>query len=156
MKRLQTQRGRVRLRDKDIFVPGNDVPHEEVDRDFGEEVPEREVYCYTIAGDHDYLDGQGNPALMDTEDEEAEDRAETFAMKVLTSSGTTRYFIKQGPDGRLFNPLGIDEWTHNKTRKGGDKVWHYHQVGSEAFDLYIKFLRTKNTAYHKNAEREAF
>lgn len=154
MKQLRTQR--VYLRDNDIFIPNADIPHEEIDRDFGEPTLKREVYCFTLIGQHDYLDEHDNPALMDTEKEEAEDRDLAFAKKVITKN-RSRHFIKQGPDGRLFNPLGIDEWTHNKTKhKTGEKVWHYTEVSPEAFDLYMKFLRTKNVAYHKNAERETF
>ena len=147
---------RDRLTDKDIYMPKADIPTEEIDRDFGT-IPDRDVFCYTMSGKHDYLDEKDNPVLMDTDEEEAEDRDLTFAKRVQVKGGAVRYFIKQGPDGRLFNPLGFDEWTHNKTRhRTGEKIWSYHEVSPQAFSLYLKFLRTKNTAYHKNAEREAF
>ena len=147
---------RVRIKRADIFDPTAQVDTIEPDRDFGRE-PERDVVCYTFYGQHDYLDADDNPTLMDIDGVEAEERDLAFA-KAVTVNGRTRFFIKQGDNGRLFNPIGMtDQWTHNKFRHHtGSKQWNFVEVSPRAFGFYLDFLRTKNTAYHKNAEREAF
>lgn len=146
---------RVRLREADIFDPTSKVTTIEPDRDFGRE-PKREVVCYTIFGQHDYLDADDMPCLMDG-DVTAEENDWACA-KTVTIDGNTRFFVKRGDNGRLLNPIGIsDEWTHNKFRhQTGKKAWNFMEVNERVFQFYIQFLKTKNTAYHINAEREAF
>lgn len=103
---------------------------------------------YTIFGNHVYLDDNGNPRVN-------EDSKNTFA-KCVSSENGTRYFIKVGLYGKIFNPIGLySEGRQNKfLSKAGKKEYDYKEVNQKVFDLYVNFLRTKNQAWLNNAERE--
>jgi len=103
---------------------------------------------YTIFGNHVYLDDNGNPRVND-------DNPNTFA-KCVSSENGSRYFIKVGLYGKIFNPIGLySEGRQNKfLSKVGKKEYDYKEVNQKVFDLYVNFLRTKNQAWLNNAERE--
>lgn len=148
------KRGRTKLRDEDIFDPKSQVQTLEPDRDFGRE-PERDVYIYTIYGQHDYLDHDDNPTLFtEREGITDEDRPTAFAKKVV-SEDRERFFIKSN-GVQLYNPIGVaDENRHNKfLQHAGKKEWKFVEVSPKSFRFYLAFLRTKNVAHHLNAQRE--
>jgi len=147
---------RTKIGKNDIFDPKASIKSLEPDRDFGRE-PSKNVICYTIIGKHSYLDASDNPVVMDTQDCLAEDNPLSFA-KSIEVDGDVRYFIKVGNNHRLINPIGIsDENTQNNfDNKSGKSQWRYRLVDPRAFSLYQAFLRTKNIAFHMNAEREIF
>ena len=83
----------------------------------------------------------------------AEDRDEAYA-KIVDSDTGRAYFIKRGPGGHFFNPLGLFTEGNAGKRRLGENVWKYARVNRKVFDLYLHFLRTKNQAWLNNAERE--
>ncbi len=119
-----------------------------------------DAIVYTAFGKNDDEDEEGNPLLWDFEykDDEggvlpAEDRDEAYAKVVQSDTGES-YFIKKGPGG-FFNPTGMfSEGNANKKRLGMQQ-WQYFRVNKKVFTYYLTFLRTKNVAWLKNAEREA-
>lgn len=110
---------------------------------------DKHVENYTILGSHDYIDDNHNPrSSIETES--------TLAQKITYPSGNIKYFIKIGPYGKIYNPIGMyTEGTANKfLTKFGKKAWDFKSVNQKIFELYINFLRTKNIAWLNNAERE--
>lgn len=77
-----------------------------------------------------------------------------LAKRVKLDSGLL-YYIKFGPDG-LYDPLGMySNGSQNiESRRFGKYVWEYKKVSQFAFDLYIKYLLTKNKTYFIQASRE--
>lgn len=108
-----------------------------------------EIEMYTLIGKHKFIDKDKNPRL-DSENDNV------FAKKIKTSESGAKYYIKVGTYGKIYNPIGLfSEGTANKfLARAGKKAWEFKEVNSKVFDMYIKFLRTKNIAWLNNAERE--
>jgi hypothetical protein len=104
---------------------------------------------YTLFGDHDYLDDNNNPRSK-------KDSDKVIAQRAGYPDGRIKHFLKIGPHGKLYNPIGLySEGNANKfVAKFGKKTWEYKQVSQRVFELYTNFLRTKNIAWLNNAERE--
>lgn len=104
---------------------------------------------YTIFGQHDLLDDDGNPLSKD------EKRGYAY-VRTNTGNNTQNYFIKIGLYGKIFNPMGLySEGKENKfLSKIGKNEYNFTKVNKKVFDMYLNFLRTKNLAWINNAERE--
>ena len=113
-----------------------------------EEIQEKETFLYTVFGKHDWLDDDGFPRL----DSEGTD---TYA-KAIAGNERIKFFVKRGRHGRLYNPIGLySEGTANKQlRHAGKPEWEFKETTERTFDFYINFLKTKNSAWLSNAERE--
>jgi hypothetical protein len=120
-------------------------PKQEVSND--DNLSEDTHVYYTIFGKHKLIDNEGNPILN-------KETADVFAKKII--GNTTKYFIKIGLYGRIYNPIGAySEGRHTKfLTKTGKKEYDFKQVPQKVFDMYINFLRSKNIAWLNNAERE--
>ena len=107
-----------------------------------------EVKTYTILGEHDYIDKQNYPRV--------EPESNKALAKTVASGRKTRYFVKIGAYGALFNPMGMfSEGKQNKfLAKIGKNEFEFKEVNSRIFDLYLNFLTSKNTAWLNNAQRE--
>ena len=142
---------------KAIFNPNDaiyeNLEHEIASQNYDEDL-ERQVVCYTILGKNDFVDGEGYPLVLDDDGVEAENRDITFAKKISSGGRNWRFFIKMDNSGHLFNPIGIYEGGHAR-RIRGTKQFNFKEVGIRAFNFYVDFLRTKNEARLRNAEREA-
>jgi len=62
----------------------------------------------------------------------------------------TEHYVKISRGGLLFNPWVSVNKFENHT---GRNVFEYRKVHVDIFDLYLRFLETKNIAYIKQAER---
>ncbi len=156
----ENQTVRVRDAENAIFHPNNVVEEENIvsaEKHLGS-APDREVTVYTVFGKHDYLDGHDFPILGDESDNVlAEDRDLAFAKEVSVDGRNSHYYIRRASNGRLFNPNGMDEGRHNKfLHHSGKREFEYHQVNQRVFNFYKDFLKSKNPAHLRNAEREAF
>lgn len=105
-----------------------------------------EIKNYTMIGDHEYIDDQDCPRTTE---------ARSLA-RSITTNNKTRYFIKIGTYGKIFNPIGLEsEGKQNKfLSKIGRKEWDFKEVNSRVFDLYLSFLKSRNIAWLNNAQRE--
>lgn len=105
---------------------------------------------YTVLGSHDYLDEAKNPRLSSSTS------GDVLAKFTDYSNGRIKYFIKLGMHGKIYDPIGMySEGTSNKfISKIGKKAWEFKEVSPKVFELYVNFLRTKNIAWLRNAERE--
>lgn len=111
--------------------------------------PEKNYEYFTILGDHDYVDENDRP------------RASTENNKVVaktssTDNKPTRYYIKVGTYGKIYNPIGLFSEGNNTKflSKIGRKQFEFKEVNQRVFDFYVQFLSTKNMAWLNNAERE--
>lgn len=103
---------------------------------------------FTFFGDHDYLDDNEYPRTH-------EDTNKVLA-KIRTGVSNTKYLVKVGSHGQIFNPIGIySEGKQNKfLSKIGKLEFAFREVNKKVFDMYINFLKTKNSAWLNNAQRE--
>lgn len=149
---------RSKLSQKDMFEPSAKIPEQKIDRNFGTPISSDQI-CYTMFGRHHFIDPQNNPILVDKDGVVAEDNDLTFAKKKISENdGSTRYFVKTGSSGRLFNPSDMyAEGTHARfNSKRGEAEWKFKEVNKKVFEYYLAFLRTKNQAFFQCAEREIF
>lgn len=135
---------------KSIVTTKAAVPGGYTDRNFGRE-PKRETLCFTMFGKHEYLNDDSNPVVED------ENNTDVLAKVVVVNNGNPRYLIRRDSNGRFFNPLGIDEGKHLKfIHQAGKEQFEFRAVNKSVFDSYLSFLRTKNVAHLRTAEREGF
>jgi hypothetical protein len=105
-------------------------------------------HYYCIFGEHDFIDDQNNPRMN-------KESPKTLA-KYIDGEISSRYFIKVGTHGRIYNPIGMYS-EGNESRflaKIGKNEWSFKSVNKDIFDKYVNFLRTKNIAWLNNAERD--
>lgn len=105
---------------------------------------------YTLIGYESYIDDNDIPGINENE------TAKIFAKKVQRSNGTIKYLIRFDKNGKMFNPVSIYgnkdlSLLENLSRNNKQ----FKEVNKKVFDLYGKFLQTKNTAWLYNAERES-
>jgi hypothetical protein len=107
---------------------------------------------YTIIGEEDLINDNGLPTKNIEDDK-------VYAKKIVRTDASTKYLIRLDYSAKLFNPLSI----YDKTEKRPfveflDSVCRsnkkFKEVNVKVFDLYMKFLSTKNISWLYNAERE--
>lgn len=112
--------------------------------------PSHKVYEYfTILGEHEYLDANNKPRTN-------EENNKVVAKTLSIDNKPTRYFIKVGTYGKIYNPIGLYSEGQNTKflSKIGRKQFEFKEVNQKVFELYTNFLSTKNIAWLNNAERE--
>jgi len=115
----------------------------------------KQTEYYTLKGMQDYLDESNMPRVE-------EDNGKVLAKKICyydsennLVKNKTRYQIKVGAYGRIYNPIGLySEGRANAySRKTGKEEWRMKEVNENIFNLYLSFLKTKNNAHLILAER---
>lgn len=105
---------------------------------------------YTLIGLEDYKDEQNNPRIT------YENSEKILAKKIVREDLSVRFSVKLGANGKMYNPVSI--YGEEKTNNFLDRICRnnnkFRDVNAKAFDLYVKFLKTKNVAWLNNAERE--
>jgi hypothetical protein len=126
-----------------------------INKDKKQESDHRELEVYTFGNHADYEDDKGFPRLDITNDDNNVFHLPTaHAIKSVTGN-VTRYYVKRGKDGILFNPIGMySEGTEYKKMRQGKAMWELKKTSKRVFEFYIQFLKTKNIAWLNNAERE--
>ena len=131
---------------KAIFQPNKKKTTQEEDT--------RSVVVYTIIGQQDEDDVDGNPIINDSKSINAEDRPTAYAKRTKTQAGRFKYYVKQGDRAKLANPIGMYAETLKAKPKEGRPSWKFREVSLKVFNKYVQFLKTKNTAWLIQAERE--
>ncbi len=107
---------------------------------------------YTVNGLEDKLDEQGNSIIIEESDKR------TLAKKIVRTDGTFRHSVKLNAQNKLYNPFSIYGNEKEESSNFLDRVCRnnnkFKEVNQKSFDLYVKFLRTKNNSLLHNAERE--
>ena len=111
--------------------------------------PSKNYEYFTILGDHEFLDENKRPRTN-------EDNNKVVAKTSTVDNKPTRYYIKVGTYGKIYNPIGLYSEGQNTKfiSKIGRKQFEFKEVNQKVFDFYINFLSTKNIAWLNNAERE--
>lgn len=109
---------------------------------------------YTLSGQEDYMDENGNPRISSEKK-----MSHVFAKRIVRDGSTPKYSIKIGLDNKFMNPASIYD-NYNKGSTFLDNVCRannkFVDVNKKVFDMYLKFLQTKNLSWFYNAEREMF
>ena len=116
-----------------------------------------DVILFTSFGKRDGLvDLDGNEdengwPFLDSDDYSDENKL-AYA-KVDHNGSQPRYFVKMTGRGFFANPNGLFD-DDSVQRTGGKKLpWKYIKVSRDCFLLYIKFLKTNNQLYFREAMR---
>jgi hypothetical protein len=113
---------------------------------------ESQELLYTISGFESETDENGVPLITDQKNDD-----KVFAKKIIKQNGSTKYLIRFNKDGKMYNPASMYDdkkntfFLDNITRSSKE----FKEVSYRVFDMYVKFLKTKNTAWLSNAERES-
>lgn len=134
----------MRVRNEDI--------QEAIFRPLGEQkqlepfVGDGEIY-FTLKGlEEDEIDGI--PVVYNK-------NSKNIFAKKITERGSTTFWIRIAKDGKFYNHLGLDgekivrEKFYEKETKN-----KFIKTNKQAFNLYCKFLSTKNVRYLKASEKE--
>jgi hypothetical protein len=104
---------------------------------------------YTISGRHDFIDQDGFFQVNFEPVEKAKINPYVHAIK-----HNHRYMVKIGENGKLFNPYGLYSEGMETKQRVGRPTWKFVNTTKANFDQYVIFLKTKNEAFLKKAERE--
>jgi len=85
---------------------------------------------------------------------EVEENHPKALCKAVRTGVNTSYYILFSPAGRMFNPYGLYDASNQVRKSQGGKQFVMRSVPQKSFELYIKFLQTRNQSLLINAERE--
>lgn len=112
------------------------------------QLPSDKYYC--VLSDKEFIDDDNNPRVND------ETNPSILAKIKHRPDGTAKYMVRLDRSKRFFNPLSPLPDTKNtkllQTITTNESK--FKEVNFRAFDMYLKFLKTSNTAWINNAERE--
>lgn len=111
----------------------------------------KQTILYTLSGAHNIPENDNNEELLMFNDEHV------CAKIVHRIDATKKYMIRLDSNNKFYNPVSIYGTEKNKTFL--DRICRSNQkfseVSEKVFNLYTKFLSTKNILWLNNAEREA-
>lgn len=119
---------------------------------FGSKIVEEKEFFYTSLGEHDFLDNE--IPMKNSEDNNV------YAKKIIRSNGTVKYLIRLDYSAKFFDPFSIyDKEDKKQSVEFLNSVCRsnkkFKEVNNKVFDLYLRFLVSKNPSWLFNAEREA-
>lgn len=65
---------------------------------------------------------------------------------------TTRYFILEGQDKTIYNPLEVNQREINNVIRG-NKFWNWIKTSKDTFELYLQYIKTGNAHYYRTVEK---
>jgi hypothetical protein len=104
---------------------------------------------YAFIDDCDFMDKDNNPRSN------TEESPKTLAKSVSRDDNSTKFMIKVDYQYKPYNPLSI--YGNKASYRGMDQTRpasKFIGVNQRAFSAYLNFLRTKNTSWLHNTERE--
>lgn len=117
-------------------------------KDTGETVKNSHKFYGTIK-DYDFIDDGNNPRI----NEENDNRV--MAKIKVKSSGSCKYLIRLDNLKKIYDPtLDMSENKDNNLFK--ENNINFKEVNKKTFDFYLSFLKTMNSSWIRNAEREDF
>lgn len=105
---------------------------------------------YGTIKDYDFIDENNNPRIREEQD------IRVMAKEKFRSNNSIKYLIRTDNIKHFYNPLSpLSENNKFNLYSNTDQI-HFKEVSKSVFDMYIVFLRTLNTSWIRNAEREEF
>jgi hypothetical protein len=75
--------------------------------------------------------------------------------KAVAKKNNGRFYVRKDSSGMFYNPDGIfTTEVDSFNKRYGKDVYEFRGVTESAYNMYIKFLLTKNPLYLRKAERE--
>lgn len=122
--------------------------------------PNAELY-YALKGCEDFLDNEGNPRIRDAQ-------SRHIAAKCIRNKKSKHFqrdmyyysfYIRSTPNNTLYNPIENYSIIQNKRQfdfidKVCKETWTFKEVTHTTFKKYLEFLKTKQTSWLKDAERD--
>lgn len=106
---------------------------------------------FTIFGNHDRLiDEEGNEGENGYPALNTEIKSKVYAR--INHGPRTKYYVRVDAIGNFYNPIGLYEEKSNKSRYVDNFV--FAEVNFDIFLKYVKFLKTRNDGYLRQAQRE--
>jgi len=132
-----------------VIRPDKDKDREGFYTDEVRDTSNHNTILYTVRGREDFVDQDGFFQVNFQRIEQAKLNPYVHAIK-----HNSRFLVKLGENGKLFNPYGpFSEGMETKQRVGRP-TWKFINTTKANFDQYVTFLKTKNEVFLKNAERE--
>jgi len=105
---------------------------------------------FGLLKDKDFTDENNNPRIRD------ENNQQVLAKLKYKSDNSPRYLIRIDETKKIYNPFSY--LPENKSIKllhaiSSDSIL-FKEVNKKCFDFYLTFLKTSNTSWILNAERE--
>ena len=91
---------------------------------------------------------------IDSKNDKGDDNPDCLC-KIVIINGKRNPYIKSDIYGNLFNPWMsmTNQLEINRRIIKKNSAWSYKLVTQECFDIYMKFLKTRNANYHRMCER---
>lgn len=106
---------------------------------------------YGSIKDYDFIDENNNPRLNKEEDNRVMAKIKT------KDTGSKKYLIRLDNLKRMYDPtLDMSENKLTNLFDSDNASVSFKEVNKKVFGLYLSFLKTMNTSWIRNAEREDF
>lgn len=107
---------------------------------------------YSSITSYDFIDKDNNPRINEEND------IRVLAKIKVKNNAIPKYLIRINNFKKIYDPsLDLSE---NKTSENlyqdDNTIMNFKEVNKNTFDLYLSFLRTLNSSWIRNAEREDF
>ena len=107
---------------------------------------------YSSITSYDFIDKDNNPRINEEND------IRVLAKIKVKNNAIPKYLIRINNFKKIYDPsLDLSE---NKTSENlyqdDNTIMNFKDVNKNTFDLYLSFLRTLNSSWIRNAEREDF
>lgn len=101
---------------------------------------------------YDFIDKDNNPRIKDEED------VRVLAKIKVKNDDVPKYLLRVNNFKKIYDPssdLSENKTSENLFQENKDSI-NFKEVNKKTFDFYLSFLRTMNTSWIRNAEREDF
>lgn len=135
-------------------------------KDFILQTSKEDSVFYTISGQEDFLDEEGNPVVKDGQSDKVYAKAinnrKPREIKIQNNSGLNKisysFYIKVSPESIPYNPKKLHSVTDNNSLSFVNEKcksgWFFKEVPKSIFDKYLLFLKTKSIKWLKETQRE--
>lgn len=121
----------------------------------------QECICYTDSGHEDYVDDEGNFIILDQASERVYAKAINNRKSRQIKNNDIfpyKFYIKINPESIVYNPKKIHSVNEQNKLSFVDSAcksgWFFKEVPKSIFDKYLLFLKTQDTRWFKEVNKE--
>ena len=109
-----------------------------------------DVVFFTLSGKEDVVDEDGYPVLTSH-------KIDLICARLDISGDHRKYQVRRDGNGSFYNPQGLysDGYMTRTGKRISKPELDFRTVNQSVFQLYLQFLKTKNEAWLRKAERKA-